>query len=49
MNDTFVDLGPQPLCESFVAPEDVDRMEPFYPLHVRIRRACLLVQLPRVR
>jgi len=46
MNDTFVDLGPQPLCESFVAPEDVDRMEPFYPLHVRICRACLLVQLP---
>jgi hypothetical protein len=44
--DTFVDLGPQPLCESFVAPEDVERMEPFYPLHVRICRTCLLVQLP---
>jgi SAM-dependent methyltransferase len=44
--DTFADLGPQPLCESFVAPQDVERMEPFYPLHVRICRACLLVQLP---
>lgn len=46
LTDTFVDLGPQPLCESFVAPEDVERMEPFYPLHVRICRMCLLVQLP---
>jgi SAM-dependent methyltransferase len=46
LRDTFVDLGPQPLCESFVAPEDVERMEPFYPLHVRICRECLLVQLP---
>jgi SAM-dependent methyltransferase len=46
LRDTFVDLGPSPLCESFVAPEDVDRMEPFYPLHVRICRSCLLVQLP---
>ena len=46
LRDTFVDLGPQPLCESFVAPQDVERMEPFYPLHVRICRECLLVQLP---
>lgn len=46
LRDTFVDLGPQPLCESFVAAEDAGRMEPFYPLHVRICRECLLVQLP---
>jgi hypothetical protein len=46
LRDTFVDLGPQPLCESFVAPEDAERMEPFYPLHVRVCRECLLVQLP---
>jgi SAM-dependent methyltransferase len=44
--DTFVDLGPQPMCEAFVAAEDAERMEPFYPLHVRICRECLLVQLP---
>jgi SAM-dependent methyltransferase len=44
--DAVVDLGPQPLCEAFVAAEDVERMEPFYPLHVRICRECLLVQLP---
>src|SRR6478735_1253649 len=46
LQDTFVDLGPQPLCESFVAPEDIERMEPFYPLHVQVCRECLLVQLP---
>jgi hypothetical protein len=46
LRDTFVDLGPQPLCESFVAAADAERMEPFYPLHVRICRSCLLVQLP---
>ncbi len=46
LRETFVDLGPQPLCESFVAPEDVERMEPFFPLHVRICHECLLVQLP---
>ncbi len=46
LRDTFVDLGPQPLCESYVAADDAERMEPFYPLHVRICRSCLLVQLP---
>ncbi len=35
-----------PLCESFVSAADLDRMEPFYPLHVRICDDCLLVQLP---
>ena len=34
-----------PLCESYLAAEQLDRMEPFYPLHVRVCRACLLVQV----
>ncbi len=42
---TFVDLGMSPLCESFLAAEDVNRMEPFYPLHVRVCDSCFLVQL----
>jgi SAM-dependent methyltransferase len=42
---TFVDLGMSPLCESFLGPEGLNRMEPFYPLHVRICEGCLLVQL----
>jgi hypothetical protein len=43
---TVVDLGMSPLCESFLAADQVDRMEPFYPLNVRICDGCLLVQLP---
>jgi SAM-dependent methyltransferase len=42
---TFVDLGMSPLCESFVAPEDLNRMEAFYPLHARVCDRCFLVQL----
>ena len=45
---TFVDLGMSPLCESYVAPERLDAMEPFYPLHARICERCLLVQLPEL-
>jgi hypothetical protein len=37
-----------PLCESYVAPERLDAMEPFYPLHARICERCLLVQLPEL-
>ncbi len=46
LRDTFVDLGMSPLCESYVAADALDNMEPFYPLHVRVCRECLLVQLP---
>jgi SAM-dependent methyltransferase len=42
---TFVDLGMSPLCESFLDRDDLERTEPFYPLHVRICDECLLVQL----
>jgi hypothetical protein len=44
--DTFVDLGMSPPCESYLAADELDQGEVFYPLHVRICRACLLVQLP---
>ena len=43
---TFVDLGMSPLCESYVPEERLDEAEVFYPLHVRLCDACLLVQLP---
>ena len=42
---TVVDLGMSPLCESYVSAEHLDRMEPFYPLHVWVCDACYLVQL----
>jgi hypothetical protein len=43
---TFVDLGMSPLCESFLAAHELEQMEPFFPLHVRVCDACRLVQLP---
>ena len=43
---TFVDLGMSPLCESYVPEDKLDEAEVFYPLHVRLCGACLLVQLP---
>jgi SAM-dependent methyltransferase len=46
LEHTFVDLGMSPLCESYLRRDELDRMEPFYPLHVRICAECLLVQLP---
>jgi SAM-dependent methyltransferase len=35
-----------PLCESYVRQDKLDEAEVFYPLHVRLCDACLLVQLP---
>jgi len=41
----FVDLGMSPLCESYVAKEQLNSMEPFYPLAAHVCRDCVLVQL----
>jgi SAM-dependent methyltransferase len=41
----FVDLGMSPLCESFLTAEQLNQMEPFYPLHVYVCEECFLVQL----
>src|SRR3954462_1253755 len=46
LTQSFVDLGMSPLCESYVPAHGLDAPETFYPLHVRICSACLLVQLP---
>jgi SAM-dependent methyltransferase len=45
VRDTFVDLGMSPLVQSFIGPEKLDEMEPFYPLHVLICSHCKLAQL----
>jgi C-methyltransferase C-terminal domain/Putative zinc binding domain/Methyltransferase domain len=42
---TVVDLGMSPLCESFLRPDQIRQMEPFYPLHVFACEQCYLVQL----
>jgi hypothetical protein len=45
LRDTVVDLGMSPLCESYLRPDQLNSMEPFYPLHVFVCRSCWLVQL----
>jgi hypothetical protein len=45
LTTTFVDLGMSPLCESYLTAEQIDQMEPYYPLHVRVCDSCFLVQL----
>ena len=45
LQHTFVDLGMSPLANSYVKNDEANRMEPFYPLHVFVCSACLLVQL----
>ncbi len=42
---TFADLGMSPLCNTLIAPDALDAMEPFFPLHARVCAACFLVQV----
>lgn len=48
LEHTFADLGVSPLANSYVKPDRLGQMEPFYPLHVRVCARCLLVQLPQL-
>jgi SAM-dependent methyltransferase len=45
LRHTFVDLGMSPLCECYLTADQLNRMEPFYPLHVKVCESCFLVQL----
>jgi len=45
LKHTLVDLGMSPLCESFLRADQLNQMEPFYPLRVWICGKCFLVQL----
>jgi SAM-dependent methyltransferase len=42
---TVVDLGMSPLCESYLTADQLNRVEPFYPLHVWVCERCFLVQV----
>ena len=42
---TFVNLGMSPFCESVLSADQIDQMEPFFPLHVLVCSKCFLVQL----
>ncbi|MEA2391976.1 MAG: hypothetical protein QOK31_2085 [Solirubrobacteraceae bacterium] len=39
------DLGMSPIANAFLAPDQLDRMEPFYPLRALVCDRCFLVQL----
>lgn len=41
----FADLGMSPLANSYLAPEQANAMEPFYPLRALVCGSCFLVQL----
>jgi 2-polyprenyl-3-methyl-5-hydroxy-6-metoxy-1,4-benzoquinol methylase len=45
LRHTLVDLGMSPLCESYVSRDQLNHMEPFYPLHAYVCEQCFLVQL----
>ncbi len=45
LRHSFADLGVSPLCQSHIAPEQLNQMEPFYPLHALVCDRCWLVQL----
>lgn len=46
LRHVLVDLGNQPLANSYLAAADLDHMEPTYPLVPRVCSQCFLVQLP---
>src|SRR6201998_215106 len=45
LEHTCVDRGASPLAQSFLSQDQLNHMEPFYPLHVYVCRKCFLVQL----
>lgn len=45
LRTTFVNLGMSPLCQTHITSEQLNSMEPFYPLHAYVCEACFLVQL----
>jgi SAM-dependent methyltransferase len=45
LEDSFVDLGMSPLCESILSVDQLDGMERYFPLHVLVCGNCFLVQL----
>jgi 2-polyprenyl-3-methyl-5-hydroxy-6-metoxy-1,4-benzoquinol methylase len=45
LSHSFADLGMSPPSNSFLKPEQLGRMEKFYPLHAWVCGACFLVQL----
>ena len=45
LTHTFCDLGMSPLSNSYIAADELQATEPFYPLHAYVCSECCLVQL----
>ena len=45
LSANLVDLGMSPLCESYLTRDQLNKMEPFYPLRVFVCGHCYLAQL----
>jgi SAM-dependent methyltransferase len=45
LEQTFVDLGMSPLCETYPSAADLNHGEIYYPLHAYVCSQCFLVQL----
>lgn len=45
LSHTFADLGVSPLANRFLTADQLNQMEPFYPLHAYACSSCFLVQL----
>ena len=48
LRHTFVNLGMSPLANSYVKAEHLNKIEPFFPLHVYVCAECFLVQLESI-
>lgn len=45
LTHSLADLGKTPLANAYVAPENLSRPDPVYPLHVRVCEYCFLAQV----
>jgi len=45
LQNTFANLGTQPICETYLTLDETNEKEIFYPLHVYVCKKCFLVQL----
>lgn len=45
LRHSVIDLGMSPLCESFLTRDELNHMEPFFPLHAYVCENCFLVQV----
>lgn len=49
LSRTFVDLGMAPMVSAYLKQDQLQRMEPFFPLHAYVCESCYLVQLPEAQ